>query len=102
MIVADVLSSLGLSYEYEARLPIEETALTFVLPDFTVKYEGDTWYWEHLGMLSLPSYAEAWERKKVWYSANGYIDQVVWSEDAPDGSIDARAIEATARQRILQ
>jgi hypothetical protein len=23
----------------------------FRLPDFTVSYEVDTWYWEHLGML---------------------------------------------------
>jgi hypothetical protein len=101
VIVADVLSALGLSYEYETRLPSRD-GNDFRLPDFTVKYEGDTWYWEHLGMLSIPSYAEAWERKKAWYSANGYIDRVVWSEDAPDGSIDARAIESTARTAILQ
>lgn len=64
-------------------------------------YEGETWYWEHLGMLTTPSYAEGWGRKHKWYEDNGYLGQVITSEDGLDGSIDAVAIEATARTRIL-
>jgi len=41
------------------------------LPDFTVSYEGDTYFLEHLGMLSVPSYKEKWERKRQWYDDNG-------------------------------
>ena len=58
VIVADVLTSLGISFEYERRLESKDDPKDFRLPDFTVHFEGDTWYWEHLGMLSTPSYAE--------------------------------------------
>lgn len=99
VIVADILTSLGMSYKYEQRLSSRD-GTDFRLPDFTVSYEGDTWYWEHLGMLNVPSYAEAWERKQRWYAANGYLDRVISSVDGPDGSIDAREIERIARERI--
>ena len=42
------------------------------LPDFTVSYVGDTYYWEHLGMLTVPSNREQWDRKREWYEANGF------------------------------
>jgi len=101
VIVADILTSLGISCEYEEKLPSKDNPKDFRLPDFTVTYEGDTFYWEHLGMLSVPSYKEAWERKKQWYADNGLLGQVITSEDGPDGSIDAAEIERTARTRIL-
>ena len=58
VIVADMLTSLGISYEYEQKLSSKDDPNDFRLPDFTVSYEGDTFYWEHLGMLSVPSYRE--------------------------------------------
>ena len=72
------------------------------MPDFTASFEGDVYYWEHLGMLSVPSYREAWERKRKWYEDNGYADRLVTSKDGPDGSIDAVRIERIARERILE
>lgn len=101
VIVANILSTLGASFKYELRLEARDDPRDFRLPDFTVWAEGETWYWEHLGMLSVPSYAEGWERKRAWYERNGYLDRVITSEDGPDGSIDAALIERTARQRIL-
>jgi hypothetical protein len=52
-------------------------------------------------MLSIPSYREKWEKKKKWYKNNGYIEQLITSEDGPDGSIDSKIIEQIARERIL-
>jgi exodeoxyribonuclease V alpha subunit len=101
VIVAETLSRLGITYRYEERLPARDDPKDFRLPDFTVIYEGETWYWEHLGMLSVPSYAESWERKRTWYEANGYLGQLLTSEDGPDGSIDVPAIERTIHERIL-
>ena len=63
--------------------------------------EGDTFYWEHLGMLSVPSYREAWDRKQQWYEDNGYLARIITSEDGADGSIDAAIIERIARKKIL-
>lgn len=102
VIVADTLTRLGTDYEYEKPLYAKDDNTDFRLPDFTIAYEGETWFWEHLGMLSTPSYAEAWEKKKAWYQANGWLDRVVTSQDGPDGSIDVPTIERTAKERILE
>jgi hypothetical protein len=101
VIVADILTSLGISCEYEQKLTSRDDPTDFRLPDFTVSFEGDTFYWEHLGMLSVPSYKEQWDRKRQWYEDNGYLDRVITSEDGLDGSIDAAEIERIARKRIL-
>lgn len=101
VIIADILSRLGASYEYEQKLMSRDDLHDFRLPDFTVSFEGDTFYWEHLGMLAVPSYREAWERKRQWYEDNRYVDRVITSEDGLDGSIDAAAIERLARTKIL-
>lgn len=101
VIVADVLESLGISYEYEKTLYSKTDPKDFRLPDFTVSFQGDIYYWEHLGMLTIPSYKEAWERKKKWYEGNGYLNRLITSEDGPDGSIEADKIEQIAKNRIL-
>lgn len=88
VIVADTLTRLGMSYRYEGRLEARDEPNDFRLPDFTIMYEGDTWYQEHLGMLSVPSYLEKWERKQTWYEKNSYNDSLLTSEDGADGSID--------------
>ena len=101
VIVADTLTRLGISYEYERKLSSRQDPRDFRLPDFTVSFEGDTFYWEHLGMLSVPSYREQWERKQEWFKTNGYLSQLIISEDGVDGSIDSATIEQIARDRIL-
>ena len=102
VVVADVLDALGISYEYEQPLYSRTDPKDFRLPDFTVSFEGDVFYWEHLGMLNVPSYREAWERKQTWYKENGFSDRLITSQDAPDGGIDAAKIEQIARKRILE
>jgi len=101
VIVADTLTRFGISYSYEEPVYAKDNPKDFRLPDFTIKYEGETWYWEHLGMLSIPSYASAWDRKKGWYAANGFLDKVITSEDGFDGSISVPAIEAKIKKEIL-
>jgi hypothetical protein len=102
VIVADTLTRLGLSYEYEKKLLNKDgNPNDYRLPDFTVSFEGDTFYWEHLGMLSVPSYQAKWERKQKWYKENGYIDRVITSQDGLDGSMSSVEIERAARERIL-
>ncbi len=102
VIVADILLGLGLEPRYEVPLYAKNSKTDFRLPDFTVSYQGDIFYWEHLGMLTLPSYSQSWARKKKWYKDNGLWEYVITSEDKPDGGIDAAEIEYIARSRILE
>ncbi len=102
VIVADTLTRLEISYEYEKKLPSKDgNPNDYRLPDFTVSFEGDVFYWEHLGMLSVPSYKDKWDKKLQWYKDNGYVDQLITSEDRPDGSISSPEIERIARKHIL-
>lgn len=102
VIVGDVLESLGLLPQYEVPLFSKSDPHDFRLPDFTVGIEGDIYYWEHLGMLNVPAYREAWERKRRWYEQNGHAGRLITSQDHPDGGIDAAEIERIARERILE
>ncbi|MCY3932427.1 MAG: AAA family ATPase [Acidobacteria bacterium] len=102
VVVADILDALGISYLYEEPLYSRSNPKDFRLPDFTVGFEGDVYYWEHLGMLNVPTYRDTWERKRQWYEDNGYADRLITSEDGADGSIDAALIERIARKRILE
>lgn len=101
VVVADILESLEISYQYEKPLFSRTDPKDFRLPDFTVSFDGDTYYWEHLGMLRVPSYQDAWERKLQWYTDNGHDSQLITSQDAPNGGIDAAKIEELARKHIL-
>jgi len=100
VIVANILTKLGIEYEYEKTL--EFAPNDFRLPDFTIHYKGKTYYWEHLGMLNLPSYMRDWVRKKKWYEKHNLLDKIITSQDAPDGAIDSIEIERVARERILK
>lgn len=119
VIVADVLDNLGVDWEYERRLEAPDAPRDFRLPDFTIGFEGDMYYWEHLGMLSVPAYRDAWERKRRWYEERMGIPVVgpgatsvregtevvpplvITSRDDERGGIDQKEIEHLARRYIL-
>jgi hypothetical protein len=74
------------------------------LPDFTI-YDSDvgrTIYWEHLGMLHVPQYAEKWEAKRQWYLEQGVLayeeddglsDILVTTRDDERGGLDLQRVE---------
>ncbi len=102
VIVADTLHRLDVDYDYERRLENPSSPDDFRLPDFTIYYRGKVFYWEHLGMLSNPDYVDRWNKKLQWYEKCGYGEQIVTSEDGPDGSIDSSKIASLAKRRILR
>ncbi|MEM3765831.1 MAG: AAA family ATPase [Candidatus Bathyarchaeia archaeon] len=102
VIVANILTDFGISYEYEKPLYSKKDPNGFRLPDFTIKYEGEEFYWEHLGMLEDPEYRKEWKIKENWYKENGYIDRVIVSKDKPDGGIDSKEIEKLVKEKILK
>ena len=105
--IADMLYGLGVPYVYEKELPGKDGSRRW--PDFTVEdaETGTTVYWEHLGMLNDPVYAERWQRKEKWYRENGIkpfsegggpSGFLVTSRDEPNGGLLMPEIEKIARE----
>lgn len=65
VIIANLLHERGIEFRYEKLLYADDG--TMYLPDFTLTWAGEEWYWEHLGRLDLPKYKEKWEKKEQWY-----------------------------------
>lgn len=109
VIIADRLSDLGVEYFYERPLTIEgETKY----PDFTIEdmESGKVYYWEHCGMLQVPSYRRRWEKKLDWYGAHGIVrfeegggerGTLIITSETSKGGISSPEIERTIRSAIL-
>ena len=106
VIVANVLGSLGLEYEYEQPLSMADGSTR--IPDFRIdRGVQPPVYWEHLGMLDVRGYRADWEAKRKWYASHGiraWEDGggpegiLVWSSEGDlRGGIDAQSIEKLAR-----
>lgn len=104
VIVANELSAAGVEFAYERRFRGHDN--TFRYPDFTIEdaATGETYIWEHLGMLSDPRYAQAWERKQEWYAKGGVEEgggekaTLIVTEDDSNGGIDSAAVQAKVRE----
>jgi hypothetical protein len=107
VVVADALNAEGIDYQYEKALRGTDGVERY--PDFTAEdpATGVTVYWEHLGMLSDPTYAARWEKKLKWYkeamhlepngSENDKGERLVTSENRLDGAIDSARIRQQVR-----
>jgi hypothetical protein len=98
VIIANMLHQYDLSFEYET--PLYGKDGTFHLPDFTVTWKGDTFYWEHLGMPDVPEYKEKWQKKQKWYEDNGFTEQLITTKD-DGGNLDSKLIEKAINQKIF-
>jgi ATP-dependent exoDNAse (exonuclease V) alpha subunit len=65
VIIANILYDRGIDFAYEK--PLFAPDGTFYLPDFTITFQGEQYYLEHLGMLDLDSYKKHWNVKEAWY-----------------------------------
>ncbi len=64
VIIANLLHSKDIDFTYEEPLLAADGSM--MLPDFTIKQRGETYIWEHWGMLS-EQYRQRMEEKKAWY-----------------------------------
>lgn len=67
---------------------------------------GETWFWEHCGMLSDENYRRRWELKKALYEKNGYSiyapnnpeGRLIVTEDSLEQGLDTQAIDQLTRK----
>lgn len=102
LVVMETLLKMGMSVRYEHRLDSRSGPEDFRLPDFTILFEGEVYYWEHLGMLDVSSYARGWARKRKWYESNGFLDRLITSADGGGEGLRVPEIEERAERRILR
>jgi hypothetical protein len=101
VIIANALAAKGVDYGYEQKLTLGGVTK---YPDFTIEdmESGETFYWEHCGMLHVPSYKRRWEEKLAWYRAQDILPHeegggdggsLIVTRDEPNGSIDSAKID---------
>ena len=86
IIIANMLFERDIDFRYESQLLADDGSM--YLPDFTIKWRGEDYYWEHVGMLHEPKYAAHWEKKKAWYEKH-YPGHLVVTEESETLSKDA-------------
>jgi ATP-dependent DNA helicase RecQ len=89
VIIANLLYERRIPFEYETRLASPDGAT--YLPDFTIHWDGKTYYWEHLGLLDHEDYRAAWERKERWYQ-QWFPGRLITTRESPTLSHEAEAL----------
>ncbi len=69
------LFSHQIPFRYECLLKLGNKK---VFPDFTIRHPktGETYYWEHYGLMDNPSYCQAFSKKMLLYTTNGIIPTI--------------------------
>lgn len=107
VIIANELAR-KVEYGYEQALTIDGVTK---YPDFTIEdaESGRNFYWEHCGMLHVPSYRLRWENKLAWYRVKGILPHeegggprgtLLVTRDEANGSIDSSKIVQLIREVI--
>lgn len=94
VIIANELISAGIPFAYEKLLEVDGRRC---IPDFTfASDDGDTILWEHLGLLDVPEYREAWEKKLAFYQELGFVEgeTLFTTRDHPHGAFTTQDVLA--------
>jgi len=92
VIIANMLFERDIPFKYES--PLFAPDGTFYLPDFTITWRGEEWYWEHLGLMDEEKYRHHWETKKAWYDKH-FPGRLVTTIESPNISKDAQELILT-------
>ncbi len=65
MNIANILQLNKIPFSYEVPKFAKDGSM--YLPDFTIRWKGEEYFWEHVGRLDLPEYKNHWETKQKWY-----------------------------------
>jgi hypothetical protein len=91
VIISNMLFDRDIAFKYE--VPLYASDGTFYLPDFTINWRGEEWYWEHLGRMDLDKYRNHWATKRAWYE-KFFPNRLLITEESTNLSKDAAAIIA--------
>jgi exodeoxyribonuclease V alpha subunit len=92
VIIANMLFDRDIPFEYEKPLYAKDGS--FYLPDFTIHWRGDTYFWEHLGLLHRDEYKKKWNAKRAWYQAH-YPGALITTKESGELSLEAKQLIET-------
>ena len=102
-ILADLFSSKGILYKYEAPLQINNFT---IYPDFTFisPYNMEEIYWEHFGMVANENYAASMIKKLSLYEMNGIRlgKNLIISMESANSGLDLKWIESNIDFYLLK
>lgn len=91
-IITNLLVDRCVPFKYEEPLFAPDGSM--YLPDFTVTFRGEEYYWEHVGRTHDSAYMAHWEKKKAWYEKH-FPGKLLITYESPEISRDAlRLIES--------
>lgn len=88
-IITNLLVDRGIPFKYEEPLRSKDGVM--YLPDFTVTFRGEDYYWEHVGLIHDESYMAHWEKKKAWYDKH-FPGKLLITYESPEISKDAMKV----------
>ncbi len=89
MNIANILQLNKIPFSYEVPKFAKDGSM--YLPDFTIRWKGEEYFWEHVGRLDLPEYKNHWETKQKWYEAN-FPGQLIATYEGADQTKQIRDI----------
>ncbi len=81
MNIANILHLKKIPFKYEVPKFARDGSM--YLPDFTILWKGEEFFWEHVGRLDLPEYKNHWETKKKWYEQH-FPDKLIITYEGVD------------------
>ncbi len=102
-IIADKLYMMNIPYIYERVLQFDGN--NYVYPDFTV-FNRNTCkevYWEHLGMMDIPKYANKAVKKISTYQKNGiYLgDKLIITQETSEHFLNTKELEGLIKKFLM-
>jgi hypothetical protein len=89
VIIANMLFDRDIPFEYE--VPLQAPDGTTMLPDFTINWKGDFWYWEHEGKLDKEEYRNRQQVKHAWYKEHGFDSKLIITRE--DSGFDSQVVQ---------
>ena len=90
-IITNMLCERDIPFKYEE--PLFAPDGTMYLPDFTVTFRGEEYYWEHVGRTHDPAYMAHWAKKEAWYRKH-FPGKLLVTYESNNLSTDAEALIA--------
>lgn len=88
-IITNLLVDRNIPFKYEE--PLYAPDGTVFLPDFTVIFRGEEYYWEHVGRTDDKDYMAHWAKKEAWYNRN-FPGKLLTTYEGNELTTDAAAL----------